>query len=214
MDLSEIQSSLESLDPDNIGSWPLIFRSAIWILVFLICGAAVYWFLLKNTYQELQVKQSEEVRLIESYTAKASDAANLTALKLQMDEMKQTFGALLRQLPEDTEVPGLLEDISQLGLDSGLEFESIGLGKEFVKEFYAELPIDIKVKGGYHSLATFVSGISALPRIVTLHNYTLTPDSDKTNDSLLMTVTAKTYRYSANQDSVTTQPAGSAGVRK
>jgi type IV pilus assembly protein PilO len=151
--------------------------------------------------ESLQVQQKEEITLIESYERKASDAANLNALKLQMAEMKQTFGALLRQLPEDTEVPGLLEDISQLGLDSGLEFESIGLGKEFIKEFYAELPIDIKVKGGYHSLATFVSGISALPRIVTLHNYTLVPGSEKANGNLLMTVTAKTYRYSANQDS-------------
>ncbi len=200
MDFNEIQSNLESLDPENIGSWPLLFRIVIWIVVFLICGAAVYWFFLKNTLHTLEMKQREEATLIQSYTAKASDAANLNALKLQMAEMKQTFGALLRQLPEDTEVPGLLEDISQLGLDSGLEFESIGLGKEFVKEFYAELPIDIKVKGGYHSLATFVSGISALPRIVTLHNYTLAP-TDKSNDNLLMTVTAKTYRYSANQDS-------------
>ena len=200
MDFNEIQSNLESLDPENIGSWPLLFRIVIWIVVFLICGAAVYWFFLKNTLHTLEMKQREETTLIQSYTAKASDAANLNALKLQMAEMKQTFGALLRQLPEDTEVPGLLEDISQLGLDSGLEFESIGLGKEFVKEFYAELPIDIKVKGGYHSLATFVSGISALPRIVTLHNYTLAP-TDKSNDNLLMTVTAKTYRYSANQDS-------------
>ena len=207
MDLSEIQSSLESLDPENIGSWPLLFRATIWILIFAVCGAAVYWFLLKNTLESLQTQQKEEITLIESYERKASDAANLNALKLQMAEMKQTFGALLRQLPEDTEVPGLLEDISQLGLDSGLEFESIGLGKEFVKEFYAELPIDIKVKGGYHSLATFVSGISALPRIVTLHNYTLVPGTEKvsTNDSLLMTVTAKTYRYSANQDTEETE---------
>lgn len=200
MDLSEIQSSLESLDPENIGSWPLLFRAIIWIVVFLVCGAAVYWFFLKNTYQSLQVAQGEEQALIQSYKAKASDAANLNALKLQMAEIEQTFDTLSRQLPKDTEVPDLLEDISQLGLDSGLEFESIGLGKEFIKEFYAELPIEIKVKGGYHSLATFVSGISALPRIVTLHNYTLSPSSERNNDNLLMTVTAKTYRYSANQD--------------
>jgi len=161
----------------------------------------VYWFLLKNTYESLQISVKEESVLIETYKSKASDAANLNALKLQMAEMKQTFGALLRQLPEDTEVPGLLEDISQLGLDSGLEFESIGLKNEFIKEFYAELPIDIRVKGGYHSLATFVSGISALPRIVTLHNYTLVPTNDKSSDNLMMTVTAKTYRYSATQES-------------
>lgn len=199
MDLSEIQSSLETLDPDNIGSWPLLFRAVIWALVFVVCGAAVYWFLLKNTYETLQVKEREEVQLIESYKDKASDAANLNALKLQMAEIEQTFDTLSRQLPQDTEVPELLEDISQLGLDSGLEFESIGLGKEFVKEFYAELSIDIKVKGGYHSLGTFVSGISALPRIVTLHNYTLTPSGDERgNDNLLMTVTAKTYRYSGD----------------
>jgi len=201
MDLSEIQASIENLDPDNIGSWPVIYRIIIWIAVFCVCGTAVYWFLLKNTYESLQISVKEESVLIETYKSKASDAANLNALKLQMAEMKQTFGALLRQLPEDTEVPGLLEDISQLGLDSGLEFESIGLKNEFIKEFYAELPIDIRVKGGYHSLATFVSGISALPRIVTLHNYTLVPTNDKSSDNLMMTVTAKTYRYSATQES-------------
>ena len=201
MDLNEIQSSLETLDPENIGSWPFLFRAVIWVLVFVVCGAAVYWFLLKNTYETLQAKNGDEAQLIESYKAKASDAANLNALKLQMAEIEQTFDTLSRQLPQDTEVPELLEDISQLGLDSGLEFESIGLGKEFVKEFYAELSIDIKVKGGYHSLGTFVSGISALPRIVTLHNYTLTPSSENNNDNLLMTVTAKTYRYSGDDNS-------------
>jgi len=198
MDFNDIQSQLESLDPDNIGGWPIWIRSLLWILTFGLCATAIYWFMLKNTLQSLDVARSKETVLIAEYEKKASDAANLEALKLQMAEMTQTFGALLRQLPEETEVPGLLEDISQLGLDSGLEFESIGLGKEFVKEFYAELPIDIKVKGGYHALATFVSGIAALPRIVTLHNYTLDPNKSG-NDSLLMTVTAKTYRYSANQ---------------
>ena len=199
MELSELQSSLESLDPENIGSWPIWVRAFIWIIVFGLCAFSVYWFLLKPTLENLSKEQANEVDLIEEYKAKASDAANLELLKLQMAEMKQTFGALLRQLPEDTEVPGLLEDISQLGLDSGLEFESIGLGKENVREFYAELPIDIKVKGGYHALATFVSGVSALPRIVTLHNYTIEP-SEKSNDHLNMTITAKTYRYSSNQD--------------
>jgi len=199
MDLSEIQSSLESLDRDNIGSWPLIVRCIIWVLVLIVGGAGVYWFFLKPSLEELGKKQDEEVVLIDQFKAKASDAANLEELQEQMKEMKKTFGALLRQLPEDTEVPGLLEDISQLGIDSGLEFEAIQLGRENVKEFYAELPIDIRVRGGYHAIATFVSGVSALPRIVTLHNYTLTPTKSGSDD-LGMVITAKTYRYSANQD--------------
>ena len=112
-----------------------------------------------------------------------------------MADMEESFGALVRQLPSETEVPGLLEDISSLGVDSGLEFNSIELGTERTVEFYAELPIDIKVKGEYHSLGSFVSGIAALPRIVTLHNFVIKPNSKESEGVLEMSIVAKTYRY-------------------
>ena len=111
-----------------------------------------------------------------------------------MAEMETTFGALFRQLPTDTEVPGLLEDISHTGLTAGLTFNSIQLAPEASKEFYVELPIDIEVKGGYHSFGAFVSGVAALPRIVTLHDFEIVPSSGKTHE-LIMKVRAKTYRY-------------------
>ncbi len=199
MDLQELSDNLSSLDPENIGSWPLLIRVVIWVLTCFVCGFGVYHIFLKETLTTLEVKQQEEITEKDIYKSKASEAANLEALKIQMQEMKQTFGALLRQLPEDTEVPGLLEDMTQLGVDSGLEFESIDLGKENDIEFYSEQPIEIKVKGGYHALGNFVSGVAALPRIVTLHNYTIMPLGDTPN-LLSMGITAKTYRYNNREE--------------
>jgi type IV pilus assembly protein PilO len=143
----------------------------------------------------LDQQRLEELSLKETFTSKAFQAANLDAYKVQMVEMEESFGALLRQLPSDTEVPGLLEDITRTGLGSGLEFEEIKLQPEAVQQFYVELPIQVVVLGGYHDLATFVSGVSSLPRIVTLHDFEVKV-ADKENPSRLrMSVLAKTYRY-------------------
>ncbi len=117
------------------------------------------------------------------------------AVKAQMKEMEESFGALLRQLPSDTEVPGLLEDITRTGLGSGLEFEEIKLLPEVAQQFYIELPIQISVVGGYHDLATFVSGVSSLPRIVTLHDFEIKPVAPGSTSKLRMSILAKTYRY-------------------
>lgn len=133
--------------------------------------------------------------LKEQFSSKAYQAANLEAYKEQMQEMEVSFGALLRQLPSDTEVPGLLEDITRTGLGSGLEFEEIKLLPEVAQQFYIELPIQIKVTGGYHDLATFVSGVASLPRIVTLHDFELAPVSAGNSSRLSMQIMAKTYRY-------------------
>jgi type IV pilus assembly protein PilO len=123
-------------------------------------------------------------------------AANLEAYKEQMEEMEVSFGALLKQLPSDTEVPGLLEDITRTGLGSGLEFEEIKLLPEVTQQFYIELPIQIVVMGSYHDLATFVSGVASLPRIVTLHDFDIKPaDKSGASSALRMSVLAKTYRY-------------------
>ena len=133
--------------------------------------------------------------LKEQFSSKAFQAANLEAYKEQMQEMEVSFGSLLRQLQSDTEVPGLLEDITRTGLGSGLEFEEIKLLPEVAQQLYIELPIQIKVTGGYHDLATFVSGVASLPRIVTLHDFQLAPASAESSSRLNMQIMAKTYRY-------------------
>ncbi|OUS28330.1 pilus assembly protein PilP [Gammaproteobacteria bacterium 45_16_T64] len=193
MDVKEFIDSLNNLDPENIGGWPLPIKALMWAVVLIASGFAVYYFLLADSLIMLDKEQQKEQELMSSYESKAHKAANLDRLKQQMVDMETSFGALLRQLPSDTEVPGLLEDISHTGLSAGLEFTSINLGAETAREFYVELPIEIKVKGGYHSFGAFVSGVSALPRIVTLHNFAIATGESPNN--LEMTITARTYRY-------------------
>ena len=140
--------------------------------------------------------------MLQGYEKKAFEAHNLDQFRKQLAEMEQTFGALLKQLPKDTEVPGLLEEITHTGLGSGLEFENIELRNEIEKEFYAELPINIQVIGDYHGFGSFVSGVASLPRIVTLHDFTVTRPSESNKELaalglLRMDITAKTYRYSS-----------------
>lgn len=194
MDIQEVLDTLNNLDPENIGSWPLPIKLTIWVAMAVLAGFLVFQFQLSESLHTLEKKSKEEKVLMKEFESKAFQAANLDRYRRQMEDMENSFGALVRQLPSDTEVPGLLEDISQLGLDSGLEFESIDLGKERVVEFYAELPIEIKVKGGYHSIGSFISGVAALPRIVTLHDYTIRPEQGTPN-VLTLAITAKTYRY-------------------
>lgn len=193
MTVQEFIASLNNLDPDNVGSWPLPVKFMVWIFVAVLAGGVVYYLSLSDSLNTLALEQSQEQTLLKDYEGKAFQAANLDKYKEQMKEMESSFGALLRQLPGDTEVPGLLEDISHTGLGSGLEFESIALQDEKVVEFYAELPIQIKVRGGFHSMGTFVSGVSSLPRIVTLHDFTI--EMDPKRGDLDMNVLAKTYRY-------------------
>lgn len=193
MDVREFIDSLNNLDPENIGGWPLAVKTFIWAIAAIVCGFLVYNFMLADSLALLEKEQGKESGLMQDYEKKAFQAANLERYKKQMEEMETTFGALLRQLPSDTEVPGLLEDISHTGLSAGLEFKSIKLGQETVREFYVELPISIEVRGGYHALGAFVSGVSALPRIVTLHDFEI--KSGKSMNDLTMSITAKTYRY-------------------
>jgi type IV pilus assembly protein PilO len=185
---------LNDIDFNNVGSWPAAVKFIAGLILFVAVLALGYNFHLKDLQVQLESKLAEEVTLKEQFSSKAFQAANLDAYKEQMQEMEVSFGALLKQLPSDTEVPGLLEDITRTGLGSGLEFEEIKLLPEAVQQFYIELPIEIAVVGGYHDLATFVSGVASLPRIVTLHDFDLIPDSENSS-KLRMTILAKTYRY-------------------
>ena len=186
---------LNDLDFNNIGSWPGALKVIVCVLVFIALLAAGYQFHLKDLRVGLERVQAQEVALRKEFEDKSFRAANLEAYKEQLAEIEERFSGLLKQLPKDSEVPGLLEDITQMGLNSGLEFESITLRPEQAKQFYVELPINIVVRGSYHDLATFVSGVAGLPRIVTLGYFTIKPVSGNNPDLLAMNIVAKTYRY-------------------
>ncbi|MHA6492210.1 type 4a pilus biogenesis protein PilO [Pseudomonas borbori] len=186
---------LSELDLNNVGSWPSAIKFIAGLLLLVVVVGLGYNFHLKELQERLAQSEAQEVVLKEQFSSKAFQAANLEAYKDQMKEMEVSFGALLRQLPSDTEVPGLLEDITRTGLGSGLEFEEIKLLPETAQQFYIELPIEIKVVGSYHDLATFVTGVASLPRIVTLHDFELVPARNDTASKLRMSILAKTYRY-------------------
>lgn len=190
---------LSELDVNNVGSWPAAVKFIACVLLLIIAVALGYNFYLKDLQADLEARQAEESSLKQQFSTKAFQAANLDAYKVQMVEMEESFGALLRQLPSDTEVPGLLEDITRTGLGSGLEFEEIKLQPEVTQQFYIELPIQISVVGAYHDIATFVSGVASLPRIVTLHDFELKPEGQDSSSRLHMSILAKTYRYNDSE---------------
>lgn len=191
-DLRELDFS--ELSVDNIGSWPLAVKVMAWVLVFIVLVVAGYFYTVSEMRDQLTQVEQKELDLKKEFEDKAFKAANLDALRKQMVEMEQSFGALVSQLPTDTEVPGLLEDITNKGVESGLEIKSIKLQPEQSKEFYVELPINIEVTGTYHDFGVFVSGIASLPRIVTLQDFKISSDP-KAQGVLSMSISAKTYRY-------------------
>ncbi|XXF09187.1 type 4a pilus biogenesis protein PilO [Pseudomonas sp. D2-3] len=186
---------INDLDLNNIGSWPAVVKVIAGILAVVLVLVLGYNFHLKDLQATLDQQRLDEETLKEQFSTKAFQAANLEAYREQMKAAEVSFGELLKQLPSDTEVPGLLEDITRLGLQSGLEFEEIKLLPEVTQPFYIELPIQIQVVGSYHSLASFVSGVSSQPRIVTLHDFELVPAEPGSASKLRMKILAKTYRY-------------------
>ena len=184
-------SDLQNLTLDNIGTWPLPVKAIAIGLVSAAISAAGYWYVSKPQFVTLATAEQLEVTKMEELTFKQKKAANLEVLKQQMADMEESFGDMLRRLPDKTEVAALLVDISQQGLGAGLEFELFRPGSEQPAEFYAELPIQIRVVGNYHEFGQFISGVSDLPRIVTNHNIKITAKGDQ----LVMDTTAKTYRY-------------------
>ncbi|MGI9303427.1 MAG: type 4a pilus biogenesis protein PilO [Gammaproteobacteria bacterium] len=187
-------SDLNDLDLSNIGTAPLPIKI---LLILLLCGAlafAGYWFDTKKQVAQLEVVQAAEKELKVKFELRQKKAANLEAYKVLLAEMDQSFGTMLKQLPSKTEIPGLIVDISQTGLASGLEIDLFKPENEVQKDFYAEKPIRLRLKGLYHDFGYFASGIAALPRIVTLHDVTLRPGS-RDNPVMTMEATARTYRY-------------------
>jgi type IV pilus assembly protein PilO len=188
---------LQSLDFSDIGSWPPLFRALFVVLFFVVAiGAGFYFLVYSEQMPRLERVEQQEQELRSSFEQKQRKAANFDAYRAQLDEIERSFGTMLRQLPGKTEIPNLLVDISQTGLAAGLQEELFQPGAELQKDFYAEKPIKIRLKGSYHEFGKFVSDIAALPRIVTLHNVEIQPEnSDGPADELVMNVTAKTYRY-------------------
>jgi len=189
---------ISELEYQNIGVWPILFKTLLCAAAFILIVVLGYFFHVKDLYLSLESVAAKETALRKTYQEKAFEAANLDAYRQQMVEVEESFGTLLAQLPGDTEVPGLLEDITEIGYGSSLEIKTISLQPEQSEEFYIELPIKIVAEGGYHDVGTFVSGVAGLPRIVTLHNYSM--KANKEGSRLVFEVEAKTYRYKGQED--------------
>lgn len=188
--LSEID--VNNLDLDNIGSWPVPVKVIFAIIVALLVSLLSYYLLIDSKIDALNAAKQKETELRQTYQVRYASAVNLEAYREQMKEMEETFSILLKQLPTTHETPGLLDDITYVGTTSGLSFVRINWEPEIEKEFYTELPIKIEVTGDYHQFGNFVSEVAKLPRIVSLHDFTIQADR---NDKLRFNVVAKTYRY-------------------
>jgi type IV pilus assembly protein PilO len=191
-----IVDDLRSLDTNDPGRWPLPIRiGAIAIVFVALVAVGIYMFVVKEEMPLLRRAEQEELELRAQFEDRQRKAANFDAYRVQLADIERDFGAMLRQLPGKTEVPSLLVDISQTGLGAGLEEQLFQPTGEIQRDFYAELPIRLRYTGNYHELGNFVSGIAALPRIVTLHDISIRPANTTAPDELTLDVTAKTYRY-------------------
>jgi len=200
--LNDLVSQLRDLDFRDVGRWPLVFRLVAIALLFLVVAWLLVWqFVYKGNLPDLEAAEAEQVTLWTTFDTKQRKAANLEAYRQQLVEIERSFGAMLRQLPGQTEVPSLLVDISQAGLASGLEEKLFQPQAEVRRDFYAELPIKIRLVGGYHEFGRFVEAVAALPRIVTIHDVQLEgPAASRARGSappttLTLDMVAKTYRY-------------------
>ena len=203
MNVGEFLNQLRNTDLDdlrltNIGRWNVALKIVVALLLFVLVLGLYYYFRLKDLNAELVIAQERETALRQTYEERAFEAANLEAYRLQMRELEIRLDALIEQLPNETEVPGLLEDITETGISSGLQISSIELQAERPSDYYVELPIRFVATGGYHDFATFVSGVAGLPRIVTMHDFDISPVSG--GGGLELTLDAKTYRYRSPEE--------------
>ncbi len=202
---------LKNIDFNDLASWPMPVKIVAIVVICFVLLFLGYWFLIADEITQYEQEQAKETTLKDQYLSKKAMAINLPAYKQQMEEMHQVFGALLRQLPNKTEVPNLLVDITQAGVGRGLNFVLFKPDKEKPQEFYAELPINIKVTGGYHEMGQFVSDLAALPRIVTVGNIDIAADA-KTS-MLTMSAVARTFRYLEPEEIEALKPKAKPGAR-
>jgi len=213
-----VLQELRALDPRDPGRWPMPVRALGVLACFVAASLAmIYFFVWSSQMPLLQQAEQKEQQLRNEYSTKHAKAVNLAVYKQQLADIERSFGALLRQLPSKTEVPNLLVDISQTGLAAALQEKLFQPGQEIKQDFYAELPIKIRLTGNYHEFGEFVSGIAALPRIVTLHDIEITPVSGvrgPPGEQLQLDLTAKTYRYLDAQEIATEEAAKRTHARK
>lgn len=194
-DFSSILDDFRTLNPNDVGMWPLLPRVVVLIAVFVFALLFGWWFFLNDQFDLLSARQNDELKLKEEYVQKSGQAANLDLYTQQLEDIDRSFGALLKQLPNKSEVESLLVEISQAGLGRGLQFDLFKPAPEVLKEFYAELPISIKLSGGYHDFGAFAADIGALSRIVILGDLSVVVNTQAKDGSLTMETTAKTFRY-------------------
>lgn len=214
VDFSAIQNSLKAqfsgLDPNDPPSWPALPRYLLCIGVTVLVVVALWFVWLSSSDEELTAEQAKEVQLREDYKKKLVQAVNLDALKKQREQVQQYVTQLEKQLPSKAEMDALLSDINQAGLGRSLQFELFRPGQVSVKEYYAELPIAVRVTGRYHDIGAFAADIANLSRIVTLNNLALLPTKD---GNLVMDTTAKTFRY-LDPEEVALQRKSAPGAKK
>lgn len=191
-DFNAYISDFKGLDPKDVGAWPLGPRITILLTLFVLLLFAGWWFDWRHEIDEYEKKQQEEIKLKDEWLGKKKQAVNLEEYRKQLAEIDRSFGALLRQLPNKAEMESLLVDINQAGLGRGLQFELFRPGTEIMKDFYAELPITVRVTGNYHDLGAFSGDVAKMPRIVTLNNVSVSVGKEA---GLYMDATATTYRY-------------------
>ncbi len=209
-DFEKFQQQWNTLDPNNMGGWPISVKITIWIFTFVFVGLLGYFLLIQSTLTEISNAQAQETNLLNEFREKDSKLRNLQQYQAQILEMQNSFDQQLKQLPKETEIPGLVEDINVTGVKAGLKLKNILLEPEVTQEFFIEQPISIEANGDYHAFGSFVSGVAALPRIVTLHDFsvTATPDTEKKSDLPVISykINAKTYRYAGTSATTANAP--------
>lgn len=198
---------INNIDWENMGSWPAFGKAVFCVLLFALVSVGGYFYVIADKIETLNMAESKETTLKAEFENKAFRVSNLDAYKDQLEEMEETFGSLLKQLPRDTEVPGLIDDISSAALGAGLSLNVMNPQTMIRTEFYSELPINMEVVGGYHEMGSFVSAVAALPRIVTLHDFSIVRMNNENKD-LKMNIVAKTYQYSSELDAASARKGG------
>ena len=195
IDFKALADDFRNLNPQDVGTWPLAPRLATLVGLFILILAGGWWFLWNEQLETLTAREQEEVKLKDEFIAKKTQAANLDLYRQQLNEIDRSFGALLRQLPSKSEVEALLVEVNQSGMGRGLQFELFKPNQEIVKDFYAELPINVKLTGQYHDFGAFAADIARLSRIVTLNNISITGNAQAKDGTLVMDTVTKTFRY-------------------
>lgn len=200
IDFKQVAEDFKTLDPKDPGMWPLVPRILILVALFFSLLLAAWWLGWRVQFEELDTKEKEEARLKDEWLNKKKQAVNLEEHRKQLAEIDRSFGVLLKQLPNKSEMEALLIDINQAGLGRGLQFELFKPGTENVKDFYAELPITVKLTGSYHDLGSFAGDVAKMPRIVTLNDIDVTELAGKDKGTLSLSAVAKTFRYLDDQE--------------